>query len=165
VRHSVANHDLFPSGVEQGEPYRCDGTDLVKPTTEQYEKYSDGSHRGRKKVDEKAEAERKRAEVRTKAGEMSKKDDISKNSREVDLTESMRRREEQVAVQNAGKADSRKREEILELERAAAEKKVWVEQQKKKKAREEWQRNLASEERKKEDKIQFDRAIKKNCGN
>jgi len=158
---------MFPSGMEQGEPYRCDGSDLVKPTPEQYEKYSDGSHRGKKKIDGKAEAERKRAEVRTMAGETSKKDDVSKSTREVDLTESMRRREEQVAVQNAGKTDARKRDDILELERAAAQKKLWAEQQKsdsnqkKKRAKEEWQKNLAVEERKREDKIQFDKAIKK----
>jgi len=34
--HSVSNHDLFSSGVEQGEHYSCDGRDLTKPTAEQY---------------------------------------------------------------------------------------------------------------------------------
>jgi len=32
MRHSVSNHDLFPSGVEQEEFYRCDGKDFTKPT-------------------------------------------------------------------------------------------------------------------------------------
>jgi len=50
MRHSVSNHDLFPSGVEQGEHYSCDGRDLTKPTVEQYEKYKDGSHRGKEEV-------------------------------------------------------------------------------------------------------------------
>jgi len=41
----------------------------VVPTPEQYERYSDGSHRGKKKIEEseKAEAERRIAEARTKA--------------------------------------------------------------------------------------------------
>jgi len=90
MRHSVSNHDLFPSGVEQGESYRCDGNDLTKPTPDQYERYSDGSHRGKKKVDEKAEAERKQVEVRTKAGEISKKEDVSKTSKDIDLGELMK---------------------------------------------------------------------------
>jgi len=155
--------------VEQGKHYVCDGRDLVKPTADQYERYNDGSHRGKKKLEnnDKAEAEKKRAEVRTKAGEKAKKTEVAGTSRELDLTESMKRREEQEAVQNAGKINARKREDILELERAAAEKTLWAEQQrkdsdqKKKTAREEWQRNLAVEERKKEDKIQFNKSLAK----
>jgi len=146
--------------VEQGETYRCDGKDLTKPTPDQYERYSDGSHRGKKKVDEKTEAERKRLEVRTKAGELSKKDDGSKSSKETEIVELMKRREEQVTVQNAGKVEARKRGDVLEQERAAAEKKMWAEQQKKdsdekkKRAKEEWQR-------KQEDRIQLEKSLAK----
>jgi len=153
--------------VEQGEPYRCDGNDLTKPTPDQYERYSDRFHRGKKKVDEKAEAERKRVEVRTKAGEMSKKDDVSKTSKDVDLAEIMRRREEQVTVQNADKLEARKREDVLEQERTTAEKKIWAEQQKKdneqkkKRVKEEWQRKLLEEERKRKDRIEFDKCLAK----
>jgi len=167
MRDSVSNHDLFPSRVEQGEPYRWDRNDLTKPTPDQYERYSDGSHRGKKKVDEKTEAERKRVEVKTKAGEMYKKKDVSKTSRDVDLTELMKQREEQVAVQNAGKVEARKRKDVLEQERAAAEKKMWAEQQKKdndqkkKRVEEEWQKKLLQEERKLDDKIQFDKSMAK----
>jgi len=59
MRHSVSVHDAFPSGVEQGRHYGCDGRDLVKPTAEQYERYNDGSHRGKKKLEsnDKVEAE------------------------------------------------------------------------------------------------------------
>jgi len=32
MRHSVSSHDLFPSKVEQGKYYVCDGGDLIKPT-------------------------------------------------------------------------------------------------------------------------------------
>jgi len=72
-----------------------------------------------------------------------------------------------VTVQNAGKVEARKREDVLEQERAAAEKKMWAEQQKKdndekkKRAKEELQRKLVQEERKREDKIQFDNCLAK----
>jgi len=167
MRHSVSNYDLFPFGLEQGEPYRCDGNDLTKPTPDQYERYSDGSHRGKKKVDEKAEAERKRVEVKTKAGEMSRKEEVSKPSKKTDLAELMKRREEQVAVQNASKVEARKREDVFKQERAAAEKKMWADQQKKdndqkkKRVKEEWQRKLLEEEGKREDKVQFDKSLVK----
>jgi len=139
MRHSVSNQDLFPSKVEQGKHYVCDGRDLIKPIPEQYERYKDGSHRGKKKLEEneKSEAERKRVEVRTKAGEKAKKKEVASTSREVDLAELMRRREEQVAIQNVGKVDARKREELLEQERATAEKKIQLEEQQKNKAKKE----------------------------
>jgi len=96
MRHSVSNHDLFPSKMEQGKHYVCDGRDLIKPSAEQYERYKDGSHRDKKKLEEneKSEAERRRVEVRTKAGEKAKKEEVASTSREVDLAELMRRREE-----------------------------------------------------------------------
>jgi len=91
MRHSVSVHDVFPSKVEQGKDYVCDGKDLVKPSAEQYERYSDGSHRGKKKLEgvDKSEAEKRRADVRTKAGEKAKRDDAASTSREVDLDELM----------------------------------------------------------------------------
>jgi len=57
--------------MEQEKHYVCDGRDLVKSSGEQYERYNDGSHRGKKKLEgtEKSEAEKRQAEVRTKAGE------------------------------------------------------------------------------------------------
>jgi len=113
MRHSVSVHDFFPSKLEQGKHYHvCDGRDLVKPSAEQYERYNDGSHRGKKKLKgtDKSEAEKRRAEVRTKAGERAKKEEVASTSREVDIAELMRRRVEQVAVQNAGKIEARKRE-------------------------------------------------------
>jgi len=95
--------------VEQGKHYECNGLDLVAPTPEQYERYSDGSHRGKKKIkeSEKAEAERKIADARTKAGEKAKKNDGASTSKEVNMAgastskevnmaEVLRRREEQV---------------------------------------------------------------------
>jgi len=87
MRHSVCSHDLFPSRIQQGKHYVCDGRDLVAPTQEQYERYKDGSHRGRKKLEDgkKAEAERILAEVRTKAGEKAKRADGAGTSRNVDL--------------------------------------------------------------------------------
>jgi len=45
---------------------------------------------------------------------MSKKEDVSKTSRDVDLAELMKRREEQVVVQNAGKVEAGKKEDVLE---------------------------------------------------
>jgi len=168
----VSNHDLIPSGVEQGEHYSCDGRDLTKPTVEQYEKYKDGSHRGKNKLEEneKTEAGRKRTNVRTKAGEKAKKEEVAGISREVDLAEIMRKREEQVAIQNAGKIVARKREETLEQERLTAEMKMWMEEERKdrnenkrKSVKEEWQKNakIAEEQRKKEDKAQFDKSLAK----
>jgi len=52
MRHSVCSHDLFPARVEQGKHYECNGLDFVAPTPEQYERYSDRSHRGKKKLGE-----------------------------------------------------------------------------------------------------------------
>jgi len=61
--------------VEQGAHYSCDGRDLTKPTAEQYEKYKDGSHRGKKKLEEneRTETEMRRVDVRTMAGEKPKR--------------------------------------------------------------------------------------------
>jgi len=156
----------------------CDGRDLVKPSAEQYERYNDGSHRGKKKLEgiDKFETERKRVEPRTKAGERAKKEDVASTSREVvsaskevDLAELMKRREEQVAIQNAGKIEARKREELLEQEREAAEKKIQLGEQqkareeKKKRAKEDWQKQLklVEEGKKKEDKVHFNQALSK----
>jgi len=125
MRHSVCSHDLFPCRVEQGKHYECNGLDLVAPTSEQYERYSDGSHRGKKEIEEseKAEAERKIAEARTKAGEKAKKNDGASTSKEVNMDELLRRREEQVEIKNAERVDAKKKGELLEQERVAAEKK------------------------------------------
>jgi len=119
--------------VKQGEHYSCDGQDLTKPTVEQYQKYKDGLHRGKKKLEEneRTEAGRKRIDVRTKAGEKAKKEEVAGTSREVDLAELMRKREEQVAIQNAGKIEARKREDTLEQERVTAEKKMWMGEERK----------------------------------
>jgi len=81
----------------------------------------------------------------------------------------MRKREVQVEILNAGKVDARKREELLEFKRVAAEKKTRLEEQqksreeKKRRAKEEWQKNvrLAEEEKKREDKIQLDKCLAK----
>jgi len=171
--HSVCSHDLFPSKVEQSKHYACDGRDLTPPTQEQYEKYSDSSHRGKKKMEgnERAEKKKKLAEVRTKAGEKAKKGDRASTSRSVDVGELVRRIEVQLEVHQDGKAEARKREELLEEERATAEKKIQLEEQekakeeKKKKVKEEWQKKLklskAEEERKREDKVQFDKSLAK----
>jgi len=137
MRHSVSVHDFFPYKVEQGKHYVCDGKDLVKPSAEQYERYSDGFHRGKKKLEGVDKSKKRRADVRTKAGEKAKKDDAASTSREVDIDELMRKREEQLAVQNAGKAEARKKEEGLEQERANAEKKIQAEEQQKNKDRKE----------------------------
>jgi len=97
--------------VQQGKHYICDGVDLVAPMLEQYDKYKDGSYRGRKKLEdgEKAEAEKRLAEVRTKAGEKAKRVNGAGTSRDVDVGELVRRREAQVEVQKKGKAKAKKR--------------------------------------------------------
>jgi len=103
-------------------------------------------------------------------GGEAKKDEVAGTSREVDLAELMKRREEQVAIENAGKIEARKREDALEQERATAEKKIRMEEERKdreenkrRRVKEEWQKNakLAEEQRKKEDKIQFHKSIAK----
>jgi len=72
-----------------------------------------------------------------------------------------------VAIQNAGKVDARKREDIFEQEWATAEKKIQMEEERKdreenkrRRVKEEWQKNvkLGEEQRKKEDKVQFDKS-------
>jgi len=81
----------------------------------------------------------------------------------------MRRREEQVAIQNAGKIEARKRKNVLEQKKATAEKKIQMEEErkdrdeKKKRAREEWQRQtkLVEKEKRREDKIQFEKCLVK----
>jgi len=116
----------------------------------QLDKYEDGSHRGKKKLEkvEKAEAARILTEARTKGGENAKRQDGVSANKEVDVGEMVRRRKVQVEVQKAGKAEARKREELLEEEKNEAEKKSPGEKQKrireekKKKAREEWQSNV-----------------------
>jgi len=97
--------------VQQGKHYLCDGRDLIEPTQEQYRMYKDGSHGGKKKLkdNERAEAERKLAEVRTKAEEKAKRVNGANTSRSVDVGELMRRREMQVEVQKEGKAEAKKR--------------------------------------------------------
>jgi len=109
MRHSVCSHNLFPSRVEQGKNYECNGLDLVAPTPEQYDRNSDGSHRGKKKLEEseKAEAEIKMAEARTKAGEKAKKHEGASTSKDINLAELMRRREEQVEIQNVERIDAK----------------------------------------------------------
>jgi len=171
MRHFVSVHDLFPSRVEQGKHYVCDGRDLVKLLAEQYERYNDESHRGKKKLEgvDKVEIERKRVEPRTKAGERAKKDEVVSTVRKMDLAELMRKREEQVEIQNAGKIEARKREELLEQEREAAEKKIQLGEQqrarekKKRRAKEDWQKQIKAveEEKKREDKVQFNLALSK----
>jgi len=134
IKHSVSSHDLFPSRVRQGYAYFCDGMDQVAPTPEQMDKYKDGSHRGKKKLEkaEKAEAERRLADVRTKAGEKAKRQEGASTSKDVDVAELMRQREVQVEIQKAGKAEARKREESIEEERrVVAEKKIQAEEQRK----------------------------------
>jgi len=118
---------------------------------------------------EKSEAERKRVEDRTKAREKANKEEVDSTSREVNLAELMKRREKQVVVQNAGRLDAKKIEELLEQERATAEKKIQLEEQQKNKAeksrkiKEEWQNNLrmVEEQKRKEDKIQFEKVLAK----
>jgi len=154
---------MFPSKVEQGKNYECNGLDLVAPTPEQYDRYSDGSHRGKKKLEEseKAEAERKIAEARTKSEEKAKKHDGASTSKDINLAELMRRREKQEEIQNVGRINAKKREELLEQKRVAAEKKIQLEEQqkvreeKKRRVRYEWQKQLkiTEEEKKREDKI------------
>jgi len=97
--------------VQQGKHYVCDGRDLVTPTLEQYDRYKDGSHRGRKKLEdvEKMEAEKRLTEVRTQAGEKAKKVEGASTSIDVDVGELVRRREAQVEVQKEGKAEARKK--------------------------------------------------------
>jgi len=117
---------------------------------------------------EKAEAERKMAEARTKAGEKAKKHEGASSSKDINLAELMRRREEQVEIQNAGTADAKKREELLEQGRVAAEKIQLKEQQKnreekKRRVKEEWRKQvkLIEQEKKGEDKIQFKKCLAK----
>jgi len=169
--HSVCSHDMFPAKVEQGKHYECNGLDLVASTPEQNDRNSDGSHRGKKKLEEseKAEAEWKIAEARTKAGETAKKNDGASTSKEVNVAELLRRREEQVGIENVERVDAKKREELLEQERVAAEKKIILEEQQKvrednkRRVREEWQKQLeiTEKEKKKENKIQFNKALAK----
>jgi len=74
-----------------------------------------------------------------------------------------------VELQKEGRAEAKKREEVLEEERAAAKKKSQVEEQqknreeKKRRVREEWQKQLklVKKEKKREDKIQFDKVLAK----
>jgi len=101
---------FVPARVEQGKHYECNGLDLVAPTPEQYDRYSDGSHQGKKKLEEseKAEAERKITEARTKAGEKAKKHEGASTSKKVNVAELMRRREKQVEIQNVGRIDAKK---------------------------------------------------------
>jgi len=81
----------------------------------------------------------------------------------------MRRKEVQVDIKNAGKTEAKKREELLEEERATAEKKIQGEElqkareEKKRKVKEEWQKKmrLLEEEKKREDKIQFEKSLAK----
>jgi len=174
MSHSVSNHDLFPSKVQQGKHYICDGRDLIAPTHNQYDRYKDWSHRGKKKLDdvENTEEERRLAKARTKAGEKAKRGAMASTSKEVDVAaeiEMMRRREVQVEIQNAEKAEARKRDEQLEEKRVAVEKKIQLEEQqknreeKKRKVKEEWQKNLrlVEEEKKREDKIQIEKSLAK----
>jgi len=107
---------------------------------------------------------------RTKAGEKAKKDIVVGTGREVEFAELMRKREEQVTIQNAGKIDARKREDAIEQERATAEKKICMEEEhkdreenKRRRVLKEWQKNakLAEEQKKKEDKVQFDKCLAK----
>jgi len=150
VKHSVCSHDLFPSRVQQSHAYICDGMDLVAATPEQLDKFKDGFYRSKKKLEEveKAEATRILAEARTKAGEKAKRQDGGSTSRKVDVGDMVRRSEVQVEIQKARNAEARKREELLEEERVAAEKKIQAEEQKKvredrkKKVWEEWQINV-----------------------
>jgi len=132
VKHSVCNHNIFPSGVQQSHACTCDGSDLVMATPEQLMKYKDGSHRGKKKLEEveKAEAARILAEARTKGGENAKRQDGGSTNKEVDVGEMVRRMEVQVEVQKAGKLEARKREELLEEKKSEAEKKSQGEEQK-----------------------------------
>jgi len=64
----------------------------------------------------------------------------------VDVAELVKKREVQLSVQQEGRAEARKRDELLEEERATAEKKIQLEEQqrakeeKKRKVREEWLR-------------------------
>jgi len=131
MRHSVCSHDSFPSRVEQGKHYVCDGKDLVQPTQEQYNKYSDGSHPGKKKLESngRAETEKKLGEVRIKAGEKAKKVEEASTSKSVSVAELVKKREVQLSVQQEGRAKAKKREELLEEQRANAEKKIQLEEQ------------------------------------
>jgi len=150
VKHSVCNHNLFFSGVQQGHSYTCNGSDLITASPEQLDKCKEGSHRGKKKLEEveKAEAARMLAEAITKGGENGKRQAGGSASKEVDVGEMLRRREVQVELQKAGKAEVRKREELLEEEKIGAEKNNQGEKQKrvreenKKKVREEWLVNV-----------------------
>jgi len=138
---------------------------------EQYERYSDGSHQGKKKLEgnEKTENEKKLVEVRTKAGEKAKKVEEASVSRTVNVGELVKGREIQLAVQKDGKAEARKKEELLKEERATAQKKIQLEEHqkakeaKKRKVRKEWQKSLrmVEEQKKKEDKIQFQKNLAK----
>jgi len=86
----------------------------------------------------------------------------------VDVGELVRKREVQLEVQEKGRVEARKRDQLLEQEMATAEKKIQLEEQqrnkdeKKRKIMEEWQKNLRLvEEQKKEDKIQFEKSLTK----
>jgi len=158
--------------VEQGKHYVCDGTDLVQPTQEQYDKYSDGSHRGKKKLEsnERAENEKRVVEARIKAGEKAKKGDEASTSRNVSVGELVKRREVQLSVQQEGRAEARKRDELLEEQRANAERKIQIEEQKaseerKQKIKEQWIKKSklseAEEERRREDKVQLNKFLAK----
>jgi len=60
---------------------------LITATLEQLGKYKDGSHRGKKKLEEvkKAETARIPAETRTKGGKNAKRQEGGSTSREVDV--------------------------------------------------------------------------------
>jgi len=171
MRHSVCSHDLFPSRVEQGKHYACDGTDLVQPTQDQYDKYSDGSHRGKKNLEsnERAENDKRGLDARTKAGEEAKKGDEASTTRNTSVVELVKRREAQLNVQQEGKADARKRDELLEEQRANAEKKIQIEElkaseERKQKIKEQWltkSKLSETEEERREDKVQLDKSLAK----
>jgi len=81
----------------------------------------------------------------------------------------VRRREVQVEVQKAGKAEASKRKELLEKERIEAERKsqgeeqMGIREEKKKKVREKWQENVkrVKEAKKREDNIQCEKSLAK----
>jgi len=82
----------------------------------------------------------------------------------------MRQREEQVAIQNAGRVVAKKREDMLEQEKTTAKKKIQTKEERREReddkrwrVKEEWQKSvkLAEEQRMKEDKVQFNKSLAK----
>jgi len=92
VKHSVCSHKHYPKDVQQGHVNACDGSDMKEATDEERARYRNGSHWGKKKLEEAAKAKDEKAQedARTKSGENAKRQDVAGTSKEVDVGEQVK---------------------------------------------------------------------------